>query len=276
MSQRYSRNEALFGAEGQERIAGTKVAIVGLGGLGSHIAQQLAYLGVVDFALVDFDVVDESNLNRLIGATEADVVNETPKVAVAERLIRAVQPSASINVATRPVAESEDAIARADVVFGAVDRDIHRLEITRIAAGHAKVYIDAATDVEGEGDDLVYGGRVIYCDGTRCLVCLPDVLDQESIREDRLSPELLDAHRRIYGIAADVLDGTGPAVVSINGVIASISVTEFMVAVTGLRAPQAQLTYRAETGVVRRSVDQPSSDCYYCAGLWGTRSSSRT
>ena len=44
---RFSRNEALFGREGQEKIAATKVTIIGAGGLGSHIAQQLAYLGVL-------------------------------------------------------------------------------------------------------------------------------------------------------------------------------------------------------------------------------------
>jgi molybdopterin/thiamine biosynthesis adenylyltransferase len=42
---RYSRNIALFGEEGQRKIAATAVAVVGLGGLGSHVAQQLAYLG---------------------------------------------------------------------------------------------------------------------------------------------------------------------------------------------------------------------------------------
>lgn len=268
MTERYSRNEALFGTAGQERIAATKVAIVGLGGLGSHVAQQLAHLGVLDYALIDFDTVSESNLNRLIGATEADVRDETLKTTVAERLVHSIQPSAAIEPINAPVVAAEEAIKRADVVFGCVDRDIHRLEITRIAATYAKPYIDSATDVINEDAELVYGGRVIYSDGTRCPVCLPEVLDQEQIRLDRLSPEHLEAHRRIYGIDRDLLKGTGPAVVSINGVVASLAVTEFMVAVTGLREPATQLIYRAERGIVRRSTDQPSPDCYYCTGLW--------
>ncbi len=74
------RNEALFGAEGQRRIAQTKVAIVGLGGLGSHVAQQLAYLGVADYALVDPDIVTDSSLNRLVGAIDADVAEEMKKI----------------------------------------------------------------------------------------------------------------------------------------------------------------------------------------------------
>src|SRR5438128_2649149 len=61
---RYSRNEELFGAEGQAKIARTKVTIVGLGGLGSQVGQQLVYLGVRSFALIDFDIVTDSSLNR--------------------------------------------------------------------------------------------------------------------------------------------------------------------------------------------------------------------
>jgi len=49
-SDRYSRNEGMLGADGQQAIARTAVAIIGLGGLGSHIAVQLAYLGTQKFA----------------------------------------------------------------------------------------------------------------------------------------------------------------------------------------------------------------------------------
>lgn len=268
---RYSRNEALFGTEGQTKIATTKVAIVGLGGLGSHVAQQLAYLGVRDYALVDFDIVTESSLNRLIGAVDADAAAETKKIAVAERTIKAVNPDATVVGIDGKVAdaETEAAISQADVVFGCLDRDIRRLELTELCARYAKPYFDLATDTGGGGEDLVYGGRVIFCDGTRCLVCLPEVLNQDEIARDRMSPEQREADRRIYGVDRDALAGTGPAVVSINGVVASLAVTEFMVYVTGLREPAAQLTYRGERGIVTKSLDHPEPTCYYCTRLWG-------
>jgi molybdopterin/thiamine biosynthesis adenylyltransferase len=94
---RYSRNEALFGAEGQARIGRCNVLICGPGGLGSHVAQQLAYLGVRKFGLVDFDVVTESSLNRLVGAIAEDARVATPKVRVARRVIQAVNPGSGAN-----------------------------------------------------------------------------------------------------------------------------------------------------------------------------------
>jgi molybdopterin-synthase adenylyltransferase len=63
---------------------------------------------------------------------------------------------------------------------------------------------------------------------------------------DSMSPEQRAADDEIYGIHLAALDRTGPAVVSINGVVASIAVTEFMVLVTGIREPITHLRYRGD------------------------------
>jgi len=271
VSERFSRNEALLGAEGQAKIAGTRVGIVGVGGLGSHVAQQLAYLGVSTFTIVDFDTVDESNLNRLIGATLADAQEHAKKVYVAERLIKAIRPDALVTPLDAHVADTAvmEALATVDVIFGCVDRDIHRLEITELAARHSKNYFDLATDTGGS-DHETYGGRVVLADGTQCLVCLPDLLNQAAIADDRLTGAIRDAHDRIYGIDSSVLDSSGPSVVSINGVVASLAVTEFMALVSGVREPIKQVTYYGHAGQVRPSKDVGEAGCFFCAGLWGS------
>src|SRR6266567_4689723 len=114
---RSSRNEALFGPEGQEKIAATKVTIIGVGGLGSHVAQQLAYLGVQMQTPVDFDLVTSSSMNRLVGAVDTDVAEKTKKVVVAKRMIAAINPGAIIEAVDAKVdtPEAEAAIAAADV-----------------------------------------------------------------------------------------------------------------------------------------------------------------
>jgi molybdopterin/thiamine biosynthesis adenylyltransferase len=271
VTERYSRNEGLFGAEGQAMIAAIAVAIVGLGGLGAHVAQQLAFLGVEKYGLVDFDIVTESSLNRLVGATEGDVAARTFKTAVAERSIRTIKSLSTITSFEGKIATpaAEEVIAAADVVFGCVDHDRPRLELTDVCARFAKPYFDLATDTAGEHHEI-YGGRVVLCDGTRCLVCLPELLDQQQIALEALSVPHREVDRRIYGVERAALGGTGPSVVSINGVVASLAVTEFMAMVTGLREPASQLTYRADLGIVRKSSDGPSSDCYFCSGLWGS------
>ena len=267
---RYSRNIALFGPEGQKKIASRKVLIVGLGGLGSHLAQQLAYLGVVDFGLVDDDVVTSSSLNRLIGGVEFDVVAETPKVTVAKRLIVQIQPTANVGAVDRKVADERvpALVARADIVFGCVDRDLPRLQLTELCTRHAKPYFDLASDTGGEGADAWFGGRVVFCDGTRCLSCL-DLLDQEQMARDSMSPEQREADDEIYGIDRKMFDQSGPAVVSVNGAVASLAVTEFMAVVTGIRHPVAHLVYRGDLAQLTKSIDPPREGCWYCTQLWG-------
>jgi molybdopterin/thiamine biosynthesis adenylyltransferase len=265
---RYSRNVTLFGEEGQRKVAATSVAIVGLGGLGSHVAQQLAYLGVIRYELIDDDVVTESSLNRVIGALPQDVSSKTPKAKSAERLIRSIQPRADVSIPEGPVTRSSDdsaaeSIRKADVVFGCLDREAPRLFLTDLCSGFMITYFDLATDTGGEDQDW-YGGRIVYCDGTRCLSCL-DLLDQRLIRLEQMTEDELETERRLYGLKGDILGGTGPAVVSVNGVVASMAVTEFMAHVTGIRPPAPQLIYRADIPRVTLSKDTPRPGCPYCA-----------
>lgn len=269
---RYSRNIALFGVDGQQKIAATTVAIVGLGGLGSHVAQQLAYLGVVRYGLIDDDVITQSSLNRVVGALPQDIGSKTPKVRSAERLIKSVQPDAVIDVLEdRVTRSSEDAAAalvrKCDVVFGCLDRESPRLFLTEICATFRTTYFDLATDTGGKEDDW-YGGRVVYCNGARCLSCL-NLLDQRLIRLEQMTEAELEIQRQLYGLSGDILGSTGPAVVSVNGVVASMAVTEFMAHVTEIRPAAPQLVYRGDLPRVTLSKDIPRDGCPYCS-RWST------
>jgi hypothetical protein len=267
---RYSRNEALFGPSGQENIRRTSVGIVGLGGLGSHIAQQLAYLGVEMYALVDDDRVTQSSLNRLIGSLDRDIEQGTPKVRVTERLIRGIQPAASIDLIEAKVEDPRvpGMLRDVDVVFGCLDRDLPRLQLTDICSRLAKPYFDLASDTGEEAGEATYGGRIVLCDGKRCLFCL-GLLDQNEIARDSLAPEHHHAHDATYGVRRTALGETGPSVVSVNGTVASLAVTEFMVQVTGLHEPAGYLNYYGERQLIRQSVDKSAGSCPYCTGLWG-------
>jgi molybdopterin/thiamine biosynthesis adenylyltransferase len=265
---RYSRNIALFGEEGQRKIPATRVVVAGLGGLGSHVAQQLAYLGVVRYGLIDDDVITESSLNRVVGALPQDVLARTPKVRCAERLISSIQPGATINVLEgRVTRSSHDAAAelvrQADVVFGCLDLESPRLFLTGLCSDYRVTYFDLATDTGGEDEDW-YGGRIVYCDGSRCLSCL-DLLDQRLIRLEQMTQAELENERRIYGLSGGLPGGTGPAVVSVNGVVASMAVTEFMAHVTGIRPAAPQLVYRGDIPRVTISKDTGRPGCPYCS-----------
>lgn len=147
-NEKSDRQIQLFGAAGQEKIAATRVAIVGLGGLGSHVAQQLAYLGVRSFLLIDGDRVSRSNLNRLVGATEEDAAARRFKVAVSSRMIMSTERDATVEtLETSFVCKAGyTLISGVDFVIGCIDYDAHRLVLNELCQIHSKPYMDIATD----------------------------------------------------------------------------------------------------------------------------------
>jgi hypothetical protein len=271
LSRRFHRNELLFGRDGQDRIAQARVAIVGLGGIGSHVAQQLAYLGVRDFALVDRDLVTVSSLNRLVGAVEGDVGRE--KVDVAGRLIRQVREDAHVNPISQTLISATGfaAVTQADYVFGCVDKDGVRFVLNELCSAYERPYFDIATDVLPEDSGIMFGGRMVLSRGNLCLVCTRE-LDQDEVRRDLSTPEQREQEDRLYGISRGALGDQGPSVVSLNGILASLTVTEFMVLVTGLREPKEHLRYYGmgfRDGRVTAKDAPDIQGCYYCAGIKG-------
>jgi hypothetical protein len=190
------------------------------------------------------------------------------KVDVAERLIQAVQPQAEVKVWRAWLEDVVGPLEGVDVVVGCVDGDLPRLHLTELGARTGTPYFDFASDTGDEGDQAWYGGRVVTAlGGDGCLSCL-GLLDQRAMARSAMNPEQRAEDDRIYGVAASVLGDTGPSVVSVNGVVASLGVTEFMVWATGLRDPVRHLIYRGEQGHVRINTDEPAGDCYYCTILW--------
>lgn len=266
--ERFDRQMLLFGREGQRRVADTSVAIVGLGGTGSHVAQQLAFLGVRKYALVDADVVTKTSLNRLIGTTPADATDSTHKVEVAARTIRAIELEADIAEVTESFVSDlgQSALAGADVVFGCVDRDGARLLLTEYACAYDRPYIDLATDTHRDGLGVGFGGRVAVRFGAPgCPFCL-DLLDPAAVQRDLTPPERREEEDGMYGVQRDALGERGPSVVSLNGIVASIAVTEFMLAVTEFaRQPKRLLRYDGRRGIVVESKDEPRPGCPFCS-----------
>jgi adenylyltransferase/sulfurtransferase len=122
---RYSRQVAFskVGREGQERLAECRVVVVGIGALGSVIANDLARAGVGHLRLVDRDYVEEGNLQRQVLFTEADAREGRPKAEAAVEYLAAVNSSIAMEPFVTDVnaGNVERIIADADVVVDGSD-----------------------------------------------------------------------------------------------------------------------------------------------------------
>ena len=94
--EQFSRTELLIGKENLEKLKNSKVAIFGIGGVGSFVLEALTRAGIGKFILVDKDNVDLSNLNRQIIATRKTIGK--PKVEVAKERILEINPNAEVEI----------------------------------------------------------------------------------------------------------------------------------------------------------------------------------
>lgn len=274
----YDRQVAWFTREGQRQLSTFRVAVVGCGGTGSHVIQQLAFLGVGEFVLVDGDDIDVTNLNRVVTATPADI--DTPKVIVGRRLVRHLgHKSQVLALETQvPSVEAIDALKGADVLFGCVDNDGARLVLNELALAYSIPYFDLAVGIEAmDGTVSEVGGRLAFVQPNGpCLYCMGQIDTQEA--SYFLSTRSEQNHRLEMGYISE-LDIEAPSVVSLNAAIASAAVSEFAVFVSGLR-PVTPLTDYDLLGNARPIAGQwlgpvrltATSGCIQCsvAGLGDT------
>lgn len=96
MQNQFSRTETLIGKDGVEKLQKAKVAIFGIGGVGSYVVEGLARAGVGNFILVDNDEVDITNLNRQIIATTKTIGKL--KVEASKERILEINPEAKVEI----------------------------------------------------------------------------------------------------------------------------------------------------------------------------------
>lgn len=241
-SERTKRQIPLVGEDGQRTLENLAIAVIGLGGIGSHVLQALCYLGAKKYLLVDRDEVEESNLNRVVFANPSQV--GVPKVEAARNYVEAVVNDASVQVVREMIRSSEQAetlLSTWDVIFGCVDDDGPRLLLNRAAISVCIPYFDLATGLLMEGREPVVGGRLaVTLPGGPCLVCTEE-LDVKEVRSYFLSDE-----ERREGVRRGYIQGTeehAPSVVSLNGLIAHAAITEFALYLSGVRPLRTRVDF---------------------------------
>lgn len=227
MNERFQR-QSFLGPHAEETLTRCCVGIAGLGGGGSHIVQQLAHIGLGHFVLVDPDHVEETNLNRLVGATAADARKSLPKVAIARRMIKRLNPKAQVRAIAKQWQQCGDVLRVCDVIIGCLDSFSARAELESMARRFLIPYIDIGMDVHEVENHFVISGQVILSmPGHPCLRCV-----------GFLNDDLLAQEAGQYGAA-----GARPQVIWPNGLLASLAVGIFMQLVTAWHEEHRTVEY---------------------------------
>ncbi|MFQ6066192.1 MAG: ThiF family adenylyltransferase [bacterium] len=164
---RYDRQIMIFGKKAQEKLKKAKVAIVGLGGLGSPIGIYLTAAGVGYLLLIDEQKPELSNLNRQILHGEEDLNKKAKSVSAKEKL-KQLNSQTKIKTWAKRISRKniEDLLDEVDIAVDALDNFETRYLLNEFCVNHRKPFIHAA--VEG-----FYGQITTIVPGrTACLNCI--------------------------------------------------------------------------------------------------------
>ena len=263
----FNRSVLALGLDNMRLITGDqKISVLGVGGIGSIIAEHLIHMGFHHINLIDFDTLEISNLNRIVAATYDDAIKQRVKVDAIKNNLLKINPKAKINAVNKNVFDSsvEKIIATSDWLMVATDNHASRFHIQQLAFKYYVPFITAGVNITVADEKIIdMSGEVILIRmGDRvCLSCLNRLKPNEIYKEihpDKAVREGLV--RKGYVQGADVKE---PAVKTLNTMVATLATDILInqyterqrdVVITVYENNSAPTIYEDISGVKRRSL----------------------
>jgi hypothetical protein len=288
----HARQALVTGTDGNARLRDSHVAVVGAGGIGSLLIEDLANEGIGTLSIIDPDVVEKSNLSRIPYARSQDAGPESatpedtdlppavaassiseagrPKVEVAADYVRGVDPDIDVRPVPYPI-ETEramNATLQADVLVAATDHTTSREIISEAGQRYLRPVFDAGSNVNAEGGE-VYGIETTFAltgPPWACRDC-QGLVDREAVRVQDRDPDELE-----YGL--NLQETEQPSVLAVNRYPAARAGYALYGYLTGLAEDEYAPTWEWDTGSTnlldadQRSIPEeyPEERCPRCSG----------
>lgn len=227
------RTAQAFGAGTVARLASLAVAVVGCSGTGSWVAELLVRLGVGELVLIDPDVVEQVNLNRIVHSSTRDASDGTPKVHVISEAIRRTGLPVRVEAYPGDLLSPDliRRVSRCDMVFGCVDTIDAREALCRLATYYVLPYFDVGVRLiaDGAGGIEHIAGTAHYFHPNSPTLLERGVYSAKQLADAglrRSDPSAYAEQVRVrYISGAEV---ARPAVASVNAFYASLAVNEML------------------------------------------------
>lgn len=248
------------------------IGIVGVGGLGSVIAENLIHSGFQTIHLFDPDRVEVTNLNRIVGAYYSDAEANRPKAEVVQNHLQRINPKASVFAHILGVEDeaSMSGLIQCDWIVVATDNHFSRYQAQKIAVELAIPLISAGVNISVEGDDITdMSGEVIIArsgDGL-CLNCLgrisPTAIAADLHQGEFIGDELV---RKGYVKGREVKE---PAVKTLNAIVGAMAADALLNQYTERQVHNAILVYENNGSATMfsdsESVNGRHLSCFTCS-----------
>ena len=242
------RHARAFGEATTRLLQCLTVAVVGVSGTGSPLVEMLFRLGVGRLLLVEPDVINEENLNRIVYARRADIGRL--KLDVIGEAIERTGLGTEVVRIPKYISEREvvEAITEADFLFGCMDGAEGRNVLNRLATCYLLPYIDLGVKLLADGTGTIdeVSTAVHFLQPGLSSLRARGVFTSEDVFADslrRTNPEEYSRRRKEHYILG--VEETRPAVISVNFLAASLAVNDFLARLHDYRtdgnAPYAEL-----------------------------------
>lgn len=265
----YDRQVRMFGAAGQAILSHAKIAVVGLGGVGSLVAEYLARLGIGELVLIDSDHIEDTNLSRVVGANSADVEARLSKVEIAARHAREARDGQVVTPIIDDVAKRSVALLLkdCDFIFLAADSMRARLMVNALTHQYLIPAVQLGAKINarpgGEIEEAFSAVREIR-PAHGCLWCNGWIDATQLAIESKSDAERI---AQAYGV-----NEPNPSVITLNAVAAAHGVNNFLFDFLGLRTSERDYTYEHFHSLpvaIRKIVPRRDPNCHECADRLG-------
>lgn len=264
------RTVSAWGTETQARLANLRIAVVGLGSVGSIVAEALARMGVRNLVLMDFDAVENHNLDRTLNI-DVQHIGQAKVGAIADSLKKhATAADFEVIPCEDSIVESAGyrAVLDCDVAFSCVDRPWPRQVLNFLAYAHYLPVVDGGIAIDARGGTFrgAEWKAHVATPGRKCLECL-EQFDGTLVEMERQG--LLDDPVYIKGLPDDHPAKRRENVFAFSTATAALQLTQFLqmfTAPSGIADIGGQ-TYHFITGEIDRDEAYCRPSCLYSSDL---------
>jgi len=243
----FDRGILALGLDTMRKImSGQKIAVVGVGGLGSVIAESLIHMGFQHLVLIDNDKLELSNLNRITGASFEDAVGNLYKVDVVARYLKSINPHCIVETHKLNILdkEAEYVLVKADWIIVGTDNHASRFKVQEYAFKYYIPFITAGVNIstsDNRIDDISGEVITVKIGDSFCLSCLNrvnyDAIAAESHPDKEVRAGLVT---KGYVSGMDVKE---PAVKTLNAIVGNLAVESLVNQFTERQSTEAILVY---------------------------------
>ncbi len=271
----FDRQILAFGEHVQRLLSRLHVGIVGLGGTGSAVCEQLTRLGVGRLTICDPQKFEGTNINRVYGSRKSD--EGLPKATIAERSIKDI--GLGTQVAPIPKSVVDVSVAKAfkdcDLIFGCTDDEWGRSILSKLSVAYIIPVFDMGVEVDSEAQTIksVRGRVTTLLPGSPCLFCrgavTPKAIGAEILHAT--NPAEYEARKKEGYVPG--LPGNAPTVITFTSSVASAAISEMLQRITGYMDSgrnSTEIVLRFDESKISTNSKSAKPDCW-CSdrNVWG-------